>query len=316
MITLEQAKNKLDLLAPDLSPQSRGLFLSVLDGQKQISQRDTHYDTRAQEYIGWLEQRLASKHLRYLAEDQANGLWGQSTTDALALLARTYGLKFSGALDNQLLTAVLDGQKSPDVKQGKANTYEWLRDLVTGCGYRWDDGNGFVNLVGIRGYILPTGKVANVPDIYNDTIFVAYRDSSGSYAVPFVASTDPGRYYYAMRRLNPQGCAYLMPGQHEYIKGRHITQSSNYPALNPKNDGWVPVYRIDKSGSVNANAIKTQARWINIHAGTGGPTVYNASAGCQVIQSNGQSGWQWRKFWELISKAPNEIFCYTLLEDI
>lgn len=311
MLSLEQANKKLMDLTPGLSQNARARLGNILKSQSKISQRDSFYDPLAEEYLAWLEARLAADHLGYLPKDQVNGIWGHSTTEALALLARTYGLKFDGSLNQTLMLALLDGQKSPKVLQSQPNSYQWLKARVLAAGGQWDEQAGYLNLIGIRGYLLPAGKVKNLPDIYNDTLFQAWRDWQGTEHVQaFVASTDPGRYYYRYRKLNPLGCAWLNPGQYRYQKGIH----RDYPAL--VQAAAVSLSRIDESGQHQAQDPQ-QTGWfgINIHAGTGGADVYNASAGCQVIQSQGPQGWQWRKFWHQIMQASNQIFMYTLLEE-
>lgn len=309
---LAQAREKLLQLTKGMSPLARTQLLAVLAGESFIAQRDSFHDPLSEEYLGWLEARLASEHLGYLAKDQVNGLWGHSTTEALALVAQTYGLPFEGILNRELLLAVLDGQKSARQHQSTPNSYQWLQGLVRAAGGHWDDKPDYLNLIGIRGYLLPTGKLENIPDIYNDTLFQAWRDATGrEHVQAFVASTDPGRYYYRYRKLNPHGCAWLQPGQYCYQRGIHMT----YPAL--VQAAAVKLKRIGESGSPAAGDT-SESGWfgINIHAGTGGPDVYNASAGCQVIQSYGPQGWQWQKFWSQVAGSPNRIFLYTLIDEV
>ncbi|HEY9844214.1 MAG TPA: hypothetical protein V6D23_27335 [Candidatus Obscuribacterales bacterium] len=302
---------KLQLLTPHLSIAAHARLLQVLAGTP-LTREETYLSQIAAECADWLEARLASEHLGYLAKDQANGVWGQSTTQALALVAQTYGLPFDGSLNQALLAAVLDGQKSPRTRPSAPNSYEWLKQGVQATGAKWDEQAGHINLIGIRGYLLPVGQVDNLPDIYNDTLFQAWVDSLGKERVQaFVASTDPGRYYYRYHKLNPRGCAWLKPGQYCYQRGMHRT----YPALVQASD--VTVYRIDASGQAKTGDYQQTGQFgIHIHAGTGGPDVYNASAGCQVIQSQGPQGWQWQKFWQRISQAANHLFLYTLLEEL
>lgn len=310
MISRKEAQHKLVQLAPRLSRPARARLLGILNDEARLEQRDTWYDREALDYVLWLEQRLAAKHLAYLAPDQVNGLWGQSTTEALAKLAQVYELDFDGALTASLLQALLDGQKSAkDDSALVLNNYASLRQQVLALGFHWDDREHYLNMIGLRGYIHPQGTVENLPDIYNDSLVLAWKDSSGQQVLPFLASTDPGRYYYQMHRLNPLGCAWLKAGQYLYQRGIH----RYYPAL--VQAGPVTVCRIDASGQPQAGDPE-QTGWfgINIHAGTGGPQIYNASAGCQVIQSAGIRGWQWLRFWKQVSLAPNRTFYYTLIE--
>ncbi|MGV3524225.1 MAG: hypothetical protein ACO1RX_08375 [Candidatus Sericytochromatia bacterium] len=309
LISLSAARQKLAQLAENLSRPARDRLFQILSGSAPLAARDSFYDQHAPEYMLWIENRLAAPHLGYLAADQVNGLWGQSTTEALALLARVYGLPFQGVLDQALLQALLDGQKSPQQITSKPNSYQWLRQGVQQAGHSWQDAPQQINLIGLRGYVVPTGQVQNLPDIYNDSLFVAWRNAQGEQVQAFLASTDPGRYYYQIRHLNPLGCAWLNPGQYAYKKGIH----GYYPAL--VQAGPVSVTRIGKTGLPRPENVQ-QSGWfgIHIHAGSGGSSIYNASAGCQVIQSAGPQGWQWQRFWQLIHGAQQSVFNYTLLD--
>jgi hypothetical protein len=314
MIGVSEAKAKLTQLAPKLSDYAKLKLGSIINGQESLSREAANGDEHGHQYMFFIEDRLAAEHLAYLEKSQVNGVWGQSLTEAFSDLAARYGFKWSGVLDSQIMRALLDGQKSAKPKESlEPNSYSWLRQLVEKRGHEWVTEKGHINIVAIRGYMLPKGPVANVPNIYNDTFFLAWIDSTGRpQVVSFVGSTDPGRYYYAVRRLQPEGCAYLPAGQYVYVRGRHITASSNYPALNPKN-GWVNVYRVGASGVPHDNKLH-RADWINVHAGVATVTVDVASAGCPTIQSAGPLGWQWKRFWGLVEPAPNKEFLFTVIE--
>lgn len=134
-----------------------------------------------------------------------------------------------------------------------------------------------VALLGSRGYYRDTmGKPGkNDRGIYDDAIFVS--SPNGCYS--FNANTDPSPWR--------PGVASLVPGVHNYRKGRHgISRGPGYPALRPATPGEaLPVRRDGQRGTSEGIAI-------NIHRGGRNTT---SSLGCQTIHPD-----QWGAFIALV----------------
>ena len=133
-----------------------------------------------------------------------------------------------------------------------------------------------VALVGIRGYYKNTMGKKNSNDIgiYDDGIFLVAPEA---YAT-FNANTDPSV-------LRP-GIATLVPGVHEYRKGKHgISKGAGYPALRPATPGEkLPVRRWNARTKDYDYDTGTA---INIHKGSYRST---SSEGCQTIYPAQWSG--------------------------
>lgn len=314
MLKLEDAPKKLKDLSSmpglELTPASSAMFALILDGKAQITQKDSFLDEHSPDYMRFIENRLVQHD--WLAADQANGLWGRSTTLALKELAYAYNIKWQDAIGRDMFMAILDGQKSPKKHVSAPNSYEWLKQKVEALGYVFDTRHNQINIIGIRGYLVEKGQVINKRNIYNDTIFVAWVDEFNKpHVEAFIASVDPGRYYED-KPLNPHGCAHLVQGQYDYVIGLH--GASQYEAL--VQAGPVTVERWF-GGDRPAKPYKETVTGIglNIHAGMSWDLVENASAGCQVIWSAGPRGWQYAKFMNLIRRDKDRRYKYTLLED-
>lgn len=318
LITVKAATEKLPQLTGGVSSEAVSILQNILDGKRELNKEDTHYDPDSLSYIGWVEERLASKHLGYLPKHQSNGIWGGSTDTAFKRLCEVYEVPWTGKINQNVMRALIDGTRAADHLSGPPNSYQWLKALVKKTRGNWDEREGAINLVGIRGYTLEDGKIANAPDIYNDIIFVCFVRNGVEKAIPFLASVDPGFYYYHVRPLNWKGCASLITGEpYTYELGEHRPSSGPYPALNPINQGWVKVHRVDKSGVPGPNAPIEWGQWCNIHAGTPGPQVYAASAGCTVIQGDGPWGINWQRFWNLVKVATNpKAIPFIILDNI
>ena len=133
-----------------------------------------------------------------------------------------------------------------------------------------------VALVGIRGYYKNTMGKKNSNDIgiHDDGIFLVAPEA---YAT-FNANTDPSV-------LRP-GIATLVPGVHEYRKGKHgISKGAGYPALRPATPGEkLPVRRWNARTKDYDYDTGTA---INIHKGSYRST---SSEGCQTIYPAQWSG--------------------------
>lgn len=322
MISAKEAEQKIYQINPKTSTKTGELLLSILRCHGQLGSGFTQTESfRKPEYkdlVQWIESRLAQPHLGYLAPNQVNGLWGGSTTEALIDLGKRFGLGVAQddpRIGQNLLTAILDGSKSNEpVIDAQPNTYEWFKQVYAKLGHEFREKTNHFNVCGIRGYLMPHGAVRNFGDKWNDTIFLIWIDATGKKRVePFVASTDAGLYYYSIAPV-PGGCAHLIEGQWIMEPGPH----NGIPAFIQA--GPVTVARTntpdyDESSPRTTDNYPSNPYWINLHMGWeyGYESVYNSSAGCQVIKSAGQTGWQWQQFYSLLIQNKTLKFLYTLI---
>ena len=136
-----------------------------------------------------------------------------------------------------------------------------------------------VNIVGVRAN-------STVPNSFDDTINVFYKNNSGDWQYhKFAATTDPGTFW--LRNLmNPQGTAIVKQGQYIGSHGIGIHRGK-YQALTQKRPLTV-IRDYDRDAVLDFNNGKEQTGifGINIHrASVNGTTkfVEKHSAGCQVF---------------------------------
>lgn len=312
MITHEQAKEKIKLIDPRIPADVHAFLVDILDRKSVISQ-DNHDDTIVgKKAIHWIENRLAQPHLGYLAPDQVNEIWGGSTTTALIRLGQRYQFKFSGIIGADTLAAVLDGTRPNEEPIPKANTYDWVKFMAGKAKGPWFDKPNKINIVAVRGYMLPNGKVENIGNRFNDTFFLAWIDKNGNKRVKaYVGSVDPGLYYYSTNPINPIGCAHLDFGVWDYETGFH----KGHPAFTQ-----AAPFRVARTNS--ANFTKRTYRdtgffGINIHpafAFGGVDTVDSSSAGCQTPKAAGWNDPIWIDFRETMYLDPDKKYKYILTE--
>lgn len=305
------------LAGTGMAAGAKNLFADVLKGMRTVSRKDTYFDKDAAELMKFVENRLAAPHLQFLAESQNNGIWGDSTTKAIQDVIATYGLTSDGQkIDQQVALAIVDGTlTNKRLKPTQPNSYQFFKALALKKGAEWIDTPGLINIVSIRGYTLDKGKVPNIENIYNDITAVCYIDvKTGKEVVDtFLSSCDPGYYYYKLRPLNEKGAAHLKTGFWKYQRGGHGVRQ--YGALVQAQ----PVTVARSFTGVIRPGDHEDTGWfgINIHAGTLGKWVYNASAGCQVIWSDGFTGHQYVRFMSHVKAAyarGQRIYGYTLLD--
>ena len=317
MITPVEAKEKILKINPATSKEVYQLFCDVLDRKKVLTQEGSFRDLPSRQWVLWLEERLAQKHLKYLDPSQVNGIWGGSLTDALSALCKKYFVSFSKKepmIGATVLSAILDGSKSnEEIISARPNTYEWFERIYFRLKYPFRTEPMQFNVAAIRGYLLPKGEVPNIGDKWNDTFFIVYVDSSGRKIVePFVGSVDPGLYYYSLAPLFTEeqgGCAHIVEGIWKYQKGIHI----NYPAF-----VQAEPFTVARTNKANYNdRTKRTTGWygINNHAGYeyGAESVYNSSAGCLVIKSQGQYGSQWLRYKSILDLDKDGVFSIAVL---
>src|SRR3990167_9241041 len=97
-----------------------------------------------------------------------------------------------------------------------------LHNFYLSKGYPWWSATYDLNLFGLR--------VEGDPDLWNDTLGVAYKDENGNSCIElFLGTTTPG-IHYLQKPLNGEGTLVLAPGYHSKIwgPGKHRGQ---YDAL-------------------------------------------------------------------------------------
>lgn len=315
MISPNDAAAKLRQIDPNLSPAAEALAKRILDRQATLTPANHDDSPEARALTLFIEHRLAQPHLGYLAPDQVNGVWGGSTTGAL----RKLGARYDRALDphhpvigSDFLCAILDGTRANETPLPPANSYDWLERQVLLAGHAWSKGPMEMNAVGIRGYMVPAGIVPNVGNAWNDTIFLAWVDAKGvKHVTGWVASTDPGLYYYHTHPINPRGCAHLVPGQYRMQPGLH----NGHPAFVQAEP--VTVARTNAANYSDRSERQTGWFGVNNHAGfawneTQG--VDASSAGCQVTKGAGWQDPRWLSYRDTLRQDPRGWHHYTLIE--
>lgn len=319
MITTAQAKKKILQINPSTDKVTKQLLLDILDRKLEYTQKESFRKPEYKDLTLWIEDRLAQPHLKYLAPDQVNTIWGGSTTNALVALGKQFSIavdKKSPIIGATLLTALLDGSKSNEEKiSAKPNSYDWFKQVYTKLGYEKHFRNGPMqfNVCGIRGY-LNLEPVRNFGDEWNDTLFLVWIDKAGvKHVKPYAASTDAGLYYYRDNPV-PGECAHLIEGVWDYEPGPHNGRPAFIQA------GKVTVARTNTANYDDSTPRTTDnyphnPYWINIHMGWeyGAESVYNSSAGCQVIKSAGETGWQWVDFRDTLYLNVDRKFKYMLV---
>ena len=165
-----------------------------------------------------------------------------------------------------------------------------------------------LNIVGVR-------AITNVPNAFDDTIFVFYTDGTHWRLLNFPATTDPGMQYLK-QPINNAGTAILKPGQYVdcYATGLH---RGLYTALVQR--APVTVIRdFNRDGKLDFHSGKEQSGMfgINIHrAEQSGVTKYVSghSAGCQVF-ANASDFAAFMQLCTQHKKMYGNKFTYTLLE--
>jgi hypothetical protein len=165
-----------------------------------------------------------------------------------------------------------------------------------------------LNIIGAR-------RINNaIPNKFDDTIVVIYRDRQKQWEV-FTAeiTTDPG-LYWLMNPINVKGTAILVPGQYRGVYERDLHQGK-YEALCQRG-GEVQVYRDadgDRRHDISEDKIDTGFFGINIHkAGRSSVQVDKWSAGCQVFARSED----FATFMDLTEESAERYgnsFTYTLL---
>lgn len=167
-------------------------------------------------------------------------------------------------------------------------TYDQLRNMYLEKGYLFDEGKYRVNLGGFR------NKDLDTVDQFNDTLFIAFKDSfANKQLLLWPGTTKPGLSYLQDTMGNFNGTAIVAPGQHLNcwkVGLHHRGQANEYEAFEQAAPGAFKVYRdFNKDGKFDLTGkIYTDASGINGHHAAAGETfkVGPWSAGCQVWQED------------------------------
>ena len=142
--------------------------------------------------------------------------------------------------------------------------------------------------------------VPNIPDQYNDGIFLAYKHEDGSkHLASLLGTLEPGRFY-TKTDPNPLGAAHLTFGQHLYTTGTH----KGHPALrslNLMNRIWR-----DQNGNFRPDqgeVVYVGEYGINVHAGGKSFYIGQWSAGC----INVAGGWDGKGYRLLLERAAVHV---------
>ena len=140
----------------------------------------------------------------------------------------------------------------------------------------FEKGDYNLNIIGIR-------KVSDqIDNLFDDTLFLAYKVEDRFNVQQFDITTQPGAYYMK-NPMNKLGSAILVPGQYKgaYTIGLH---QGKYEAL--RQSGLLKVYRDSDRDNIYdyQNITDSVNDGINIHkAGRASKKIDNWSAGCQVL---------------------------------
>lgn len=192
----------------------------------------------------------------------------------------------------------------------KINIRGLIRQLVR-KGYKVYEKPFQLNIVGVRAN-------TNVPDKFDDIIYVFYKDDKGKWVgKAYPATTDTGTYWLK-NPMRSEGSALLKEGQYvnTYKRGMH---RGKYLALTQKL-GKVTVYRdYNRDAVLDFNNGKEQTGdfGINIHRANrvgNTETIGKNSAGCQVFQNADD----FAEFMAMTKKQADlygNKFTYTLIDE-
>jgi len=166
-----------------------------------------------------------------------------------------------------------------------------------------------LNIIGVRSDIAKANK-------FDDSMYVAYRNSSKEWEVRlYKITTDPGTYYLK-NPMKITGTAIVVPGQYRsaYKIGTHKT----YEALVQRGKNPIKIYRdSNKDEILDMSSDTVVEGWygINIHkSGSDSKIVEKWSAGCQVFKTSSD----FKDLMSLVHRAEShwgKWFSYTLLEE-
>jgi len=192
--------------------------------------------------------------------------------------------------------------------------YDYLQKLTvanaSGDKTAWKTGDKECNIVGLRGF--KDGAAAdNIPDQYNDTVYVCRMNNGKKEVYAFDASVDPGSPGADKATWNPNGNTHLAEGFYRDSWGKGPVTGGE---TGLRQTGWLNV-NIDKngdgqiSGDEANNVPAGSLTQLQFHRGSDGDVVGRSSAGCQVIKSG-----QYDDFQKLINESPQQAYSYLMID--
>lgn len=184
-----------------------------------------------------------------------------------------------------------------------------LLSLMKSKGYQINDKPYQLNIVGVR-------ADSNVPNKFDDKMYVFWNSENGWQGKYFTVTTDPGTYWLN-NPMQKEGTAILKQGQ--YINSHKIgLHQGKYKALTQQKPVTV-IRDYDRNALLDFNNGKedTGLFGINIHRANAVGTTKNIdkySAGCQVFENADD----FAKFLELAEKHNTMYgnnFTYTLVDE-
>ena len=184
-----------------------------------------------------------------------------------------------------------------------------LLSLMKSKGYQINDKPYQLNIVGVR-------ADSNVPNKFDDKMYVFWNSENGWQGKYFTVTTDPGTYWLN-NPMQKEGTAILKQGQ--YINSHKIgLHQGKYKALVQQKPVTV-IRDYDRNALLDFNNGKedTGLFGINIHRANATGTTKNIdkySAGCQVFENADD----FAKFLELAEKHNTMYgnnFTYTLVDE-
>ena len=184
-----------------------------------------------------------------------------------------------------------------------------LLSLMKSKGYQINDKPYQLNLVGVR-------ADSNIPNKFDDKMYVFWNSENGWQGKYFTVTTDPGTYWLN-NPMQKEGTAILKQGQ--YINSHKIgLHQGKYKALVQQKPVTV-IRDYDRNALLDFNNGKedTGLFGINIHRANAVGTTKNIdkySAGCQVFENADD----FAKFLELAEKHNTMYgnnFTYTLVDE-
>ena len=188
-------------------------------------------------------------------------------------------------------------------------TYQKLKKIVEAQGFKFfDKGDYNLNLIFVR-------SSDRFTDVYDDTLFIAYRVNNKEVVTELNCSTDAGIYYFSINpfKFNPKGVAIIQMGQQVLGSHRYTTRKFlGQPFL----EQIVPMkYWRDKNKDTVIDKSVEEISIASTQVHNGGSIlarIYNWSAGCSILPKE-----QYPIFLSIIDKARaihGDIFSTTWLD--
>jgi hypothetical protein len=244
-----------------------------------------------------------------LLDPAADGQFGPVSHWALAQLLSKMKLPGKKELDAEVASALLEGEDSQLFPINPATDFAGrLVAAAQKAGYWLCRHPDCVNIVYVEGMDSDGKPNSNAPNEFNDVRVLLRINRAGNpdIAVCWDATSEPGRYYVLVKKLDPRGAARIAFGQYKaWAVGTHMAgRPSAHEAL--VQTGAVRVFR-----DLNADFVRTGddvfegVFGINQHWGYDLPKsdLGRASAGCLV----GRTKAGHREFMSLCKSDPRYL---------